>query len=151
MKDKKPSLVVGTFIISPKKRLLLVKNPKWGNQWMIPGGHVEMGETLFETAKREAFEEVGVKVKPLGVLAIAEDPFPKGFLGGKKHFLYVEMICSSKDERVKMDGIEAVDYRWFPIKEALKSISHPLMKRVLKTYLKYTKKGDFPFINTDPK
>lgn len=149
--DQKPSLVVGTFIISPKKRLLLVKNPKWGDQWMIPGGHVEMGETLSQTAKREAFEEVGMKIKPLGVLAIGEDPFPKSFRGGKKHFLYVEMICSSKDEKVKMDGIEALDYRWFGIKDALKSVRHPLMKRVLREYLKHAKKGKFAFINTSSK
>lgn len=146
--ELRPSVVVGTFIISRDKKLLLVKNPKWGNQWMIPGGHIEFGETAFEAAKREAFEEVGVRVKPLGILAIGEEAIPKTFKKGKKHFIYLEMICSAKSKKVKMDGREALEYNWFPIDVALEVAKHVLIKRVLREYIKQSKKGKLKFIST---
>ncbi|MDE1845784.1 MAG: NUDIX hydrolase [Candidatus Micrarchaeota archaeon] len=143
--EQKPSVVVGTFIIGRDKKLLLVKNPKWGDQWMIPGGHIEFGESAFDAAKREAMEEVGLKVKPLGILAIGEEALPKTFTR-KKHFIYLEIICSATSKKVKMDGREAINYRWFEIKDAIKYAKHPLIKRVLKEYTKQSKKGKFNFI-----
>jgi 8-oxo-dGTP pyrophosphatase MutT (NUDIX family) len=49
--------------------LILVVQQRNGT-WSLPKGHVEDGEEVFETAKREIFEESGVKdlhfIKPLG-------------------------------------------------------------------------------------
>ena len=42
------------------------------NSWSLPGGSVEDGETLEEAAIREAWEEIGVKVKIGDVAAINE-------------------------------------------------------------------------------
>jgi drug/metabolite transporter (DMT)-like permease/8-oxo-dGTP pyrophosphatase MutT (NUDIX family) len=47
--------------IKSGKEWLMVKN-KFRN-WEFPGGHREGGETLYETAQREAFEEAGVDIK----------------------------------------------------------------------------------------
>lgn len=42
------------------KKILLTYNTK-RKQWVIPGGHIEKGETIFEGLKREIFEETGIK------------------------------------------------------------------------------------------
>lgn len=47
--------------IKEEKKWLMVKNKF--RSWEFPGGHKENNETIFETAKREAFEEAGVKIK----------------------------------------------------------------------------------------
>lgn len=49
--------------IKEDKKWLMVRNKF--RSWEFPGGHKEQGETIFETAKREAFEEAGVDIKNL--------------------------------------------------------------------------------------
>src|SRR3990172_1258980 len=41
-----------------------------GGGWFIPGGHVEQGERLHESAAREVFEETGITVDPDGLLLV---------------------------------------------------------------------------------
>ena len=47
---------------SPQKRIL-------PDVWMAPGGHREFNEGLFECARREVFEETGLKIKNLRIKA----------------------------------------------------------------------------------
>lgn len=47
---------------SPKKRIM-------PDVWMAPGGHREFNEGLFECARREVFEETGLKMKNLRIKA----------------------------------------------------------------------------------
>ena len=58
-------------------RMLLVEHEKHGRRyWLVPGGGVELGETLHESAAREVLEETGfhVEIGPLQVLCEAIDP-----------------------------------------------------------------------------
>lgn len=54
------------------KVLLLHRNTPRLVQWELPGGKTEAGETLEDTARRETFEELGVKVRILGELGGTE-------------------------------------------------------------------------------
>ena len=36
-----------------------------GNRWTVPGGHIELGETVEETLKREIKEEIGLEIEPM--------------------------------------------------------------------------------------
>lgn len=49
-------------IIEIGEKIVLVKrrNPPYG--WALPGGFVDYGETIEDAARREAFEETGLKV-----------------------------------------------------------------------------------------
>lgn len=47
------------------KKVLLMYNKKL-NKWLQPGGHIEGKEIPEETAKRETFEETGIKIKIIG-------------------------------------------------------------------------------------
>ena len=47
------------------KKVLLMYNKKL-NKWLQPGGHIEGKEIPEETAKRETFEETGIKIKIVG-------------------------------------------------------------------------------------
>lgn len=49
--------------IKEDKKWLMVRNKF--RSWEFPGGHKEQNETIFETARREAFEEAGVDIKNL--------------------------------------------------------------------------------------
>ncbi len=59
-----PQIAVGAIVIKDKEVLLVKRNqPPGEGLWAIPGGRVELGETLQEAAEREVGEETGVTVR----------------------------------------------------------------------------------------
>ena len=62
---KRPALAVGAVVFR-EGRVLLVKrgNPPAKGVWAIPGGSVELGETLVQAAQREILEETGIRIQP---------------------------------------------------------------------------------------
>jgi 8-oxo-dGTP diphosphatase len=59
-----PRVGVGAVVIKDNKVLLVRRGiPPSKNLWAIPGGHIELGETLQQTAEREILEETGVVIK----------------------------------------------------------------------------------------
>lgn len=60
----KPVLAVGAVVFKDDK-ILLVKRGRAPakNMWAIPGGKVELGETLKQAAQRELLEETGIRIK----------------------------------------------------------------------------------------
>jgi ADP-ribose pyrophosphatase YjhB (NUDIX family) len=73
MNRKHPMLTVD-IIIQCQGGIVLIerKNPPYG--WAIPGGFVEYGETVEETAKREAKEETSLDVKELRQFHVYSEP-----------------------------------------------------------------------------
>ena len=59
-----PLVGVGAVIIEPG-RVVLVKrgHPPLAGEWSIPGGALEVGETLREAVVREVLEETGIAVE----------------------------------------------------------------------------------------
>ena len=60
-----PIVAVGAIVIH-QERILLIrrgKEPAQG-EWAIPGGRVELGETMREAATRETMEETGISIRP---------------------------------------------------------------------------------------
>jgi ADP-ribose pyrophosphatase YjhB (NUDIX family) len=55
------NLVYGGIFVSPNQKILLVKG-KLSGKWSFPKGHPKEGETEFECATREIFEETGLKM-----------------------------------------------------------------------------------------
>ena len=117
MEQVYPEPVVGLFIFNDEGKLLLVKSPKWEGLYSVPGGHIELGETIEEAAKREAEEEVGLDIKLEKVLMVQDGIYPKHF-SSKKHFVFMECICRSSGD-VRIDNKEIVDFEWIKPEKAL--------------------------------
>lgn len=61
---KQPVIAVGAVIFQDDKVLLVKrKNPPNVEQWAIPGGKVQLGETLQAAAEREILEETGITIR----------------------------------------------------------------------------------------
>lgn len=53
------------------------KGSHGANRWGAPGGNIEAGEKIFDTAKRETFEETGVEIGEITFLGVTFDHFPE--------------------------------------------------------------------------
>ena len=147
--SRRPELTVGAFIVDASGKLLLVKSPKWGGFYSIPGGHVEYGETIFNAVKREAYEEVGLRVKPVRLFMIQEVINPRGFLDKNRHFIFFDILCKPLSKKVRIDNEEIVDYRWVTPHEALQMRLEKYTRNLVKSYvsdLKHRRYGPYLYV-----
>ena len=108
---------VGAVILDGD-RVLLVKRghaPLKG-EWSLPGGMVELGETLEAALVREVLEETGldVAVGPLVEVFDRVERAPDG--GVAYHFVIVDYACFVRAGEVH-HGTDAEDARWVPVAE----------------------------------
>ncbi len=104
-----PSLTADAIIVLPGDRVVLVrrKNPPPG--WAIPGGFVDMGETVEAAAVREAREETGLDVTLTELLGIYSDPRRDP----RSHTASAVYLCRAWGEpRAADDAAEARAFRW---------------------------------------
>jgi nucleoside triphosphatase len=111
-----PEPTVGALIFNEREQLLLVKTHKWNGRYTIPGGHVELGESLTEALKREIREETGLELLQAEFLCYQEFIFNESFWE-KRHFLFFDFICRVKGEVVTLNE-EAQDYVWVDFEQA---------------------------------
>ena len=106
-----PEPTVGALIVDKEGKILLVKSHKWFDKFTLPGGHIELGETMVEAVKREVNEEVGLDVQVGHMLLMQEAIFASEFYK-KRHFIFFDFACRSKDGQAKLDQDELQDYIW---------------------------------------
>jgi len=81
---KTPHLAVDCVVFDAKDRLLLIrrKNPPFQGAWALPGGFVEIGETVENACLRELLEETGIVGAALTLIGVysAPDRDPRGHI-----------------------------------------------------------------------
>jgi len=73
---KTPALTVDCVLFDAKGRLLLIRrgNPPFKGRYALPGGFVDVGETVEDACRRELMEETGVKAGRLELIGVYSDP-----------------------------------------------------------------------------
>ncbi|EOD00126.1 NUDIX domain-containing protein [Caldisalinibacter kiritimatiensis] len=110
-----PEPTVGAIIFNPDKKILLCKSSKWDNNYVIPGGHIELGETMEEALRREVLEETGLKIYDINPIGITESIFSDAY-HQQKHFIFIAYICKTDSYDVTLNE-EAEEYKWVDLKE----------------------------------
>jgi 8-oxo-dGTP diphosphatase len=110
-------------------RLLLLRrsNEPWLGRWDIPGGFCEADEHPLDTARREAFEEVGLDVKITGFLGMWLDRYPNP--ADAEHPVttlnaYYHGVPSDHAEG-RPDPEEAAELAWFKPEDVPEQIAFP--------------------------
>jgi len=107
--------VVGAgAVVLRRDEVVLVRRgrePRLG-EWSIPGGAVELGETLRQAAEREAREETGLEVEAGEVLEVFESITPDVTGKINFHYVVVDFLCDLKSGDLKAGG-DAEEAKWF--------------------------------------
>ena len=71
-----PLLTVDCVALDAQGRVLLIKrgHPPFEGHYALPGGFVDVGETVEEACRRELLEETGVKAGKLTLVGVYSDP-----------------------------------------------------------------------------
>lgn len=118
---KYPKVIVGAFIFNDKGELFLMKGAKWHNKYTVPGGKVEMNETMEEALKREVKEEINLDITDIKLIGLTDGlGLEKIYTKEDNHFIFVDYKAFVKDaENIKLSD-EASDYKWLKLEEWLK-------------------------------
>ena len=111
-----PEPTVGVFIFNPAGELLLLKSHKWPGRYVVPGGHVELGERIEEAAVREAKEETGLDISDLEFILFQEFIHDPSFWK-PRHFIFFDYACRTQSTDVQLND-EAEEYVWVRLEAA---------------------------------
>lgn len=112
-----PHPTVGALIFNPEGKLLLVRSHKFHDKYVVPGGHIEVGEKMTEALIREAKEETGLDIYDPQFIFFQEFIQDESFWQ-KMHFIFFDFACKTDSSEVTLND-EAEAYRWVTLKEAL--------------------------------
>lgn len=114
----RPLVGVGAVIIDSAAgaaRVLLVKRgaPPLKGEWSLPGGLVELGETLRAAAEREAREETGLAVTAGEILDVFDRIIIPPGAGGRPqyHYVLVDFLCRVNGGELRAGG-DAAEVAW---------------------------------------
>jgi 8-oxo-dGTP diphosphatase len=73
---KTPALTTDCVIFDSESRVLLIRrgHEPYAGSYALPGGFVEIGETVESACRREAQEETGIEVDQLRLVGVYSDP-----------------------------------------------------------------------------
>lgn len=135
----RPIVGVGAVIIE-NGRVLLVKRarPPLLGRWSLPGGVVELGETLRAATEREALEETGLEVHAEDVLEVLDRIIPGESGRTQYHYVLVDFLCRTTSGELHAGG-DAADVAWAGWEELGKfGLEEPALS-VIKKGFEYSK------------
>lgn len=139
----RPLIGVGAVIVSENRVVVARRGhePLKG-EWSIPGGVLEIGETLREGAAREALEETGLVVEAGEVLEVLDRIVRDAQGRVQFHYVLVDFLCRPVGGELRAGG-DAEDVRWltageldaFPIADSAAAVLRKGLDRAISASL----------------
>jgi 8-oxo-dGTP diphosphatase len=136
-----PLVGVGGVVIDSDRALLIRRGgPPLEGEWSIPGGMLELGETLEQGVARELAEETGLEVNVLGIIEALERIFPAlpgadGAPGDaarpQYHFVILDYLCEARGGTLRA-GSDAREFAWTREEELAKFSLTTAVTRVIR-------------------
>jgi 8-oxo-dGTP diphosphatase len=132
---QKPEVAVGALVLKDQKVLLVKRNqsPAKG-LWALPGGKINLGETLQQAVVREILEETGISIIP-GPPVFSFDSIHKDNKGDVQyHYVIVDLLAEFKEGELKA-GDDASDVGWFSLEDLGRIQVNKTTKELVLKYL----------------
>jgi 8-oxo-dGTP diphosphatase len=102
---------VVAVIVDEAERVLLTRRaiPPFLDQWVMPGGKIDLGEPILRALHREVQEEVGISVNVEGLVDVFEHLTP-----GTDHFVILYYRCHPVTRTLTPNPAEVAEARWVP-------------------------------------
>ncbi|MGH9568373.1 MAG: NUDIX hydrolase [Candidatus Angelobacter sp.] len=108
----RPIVGVGAVIVKDRHVLLVRRGmPPHQGRWSLPGGAVELGETLRAAAIREALEETGLLVEPGEMLEVVDRIVPGPDGQTQYHYVLIDFCCCVTGGELRA-GDDAAEVVW---------------------------------------
>lgn len=111
---QRPIVGVGAVIVDARaRRVLLVRRgaPPRVGQWSLPGGAVEVGETLRAATEREALEETNLVVDAGELLEVFDRIIPGDDGRIRYHYVLADFLCQVRGGELRAGG-DATEAAW---------------------------------------
>ena len=141
--------ISGYPLVQLKNKILMVV-PTWNTMWELPGGGIELAESISDGIIRECYEETGYKIKllPGAPLYVGEMNFLYTRHHAKKFFHSLIMVYQAKITSKKlnvhiintMDGNEIQKVEWVALNKLNKKNCHPTVYPAIKLLQKVSRR-----------
>ncbi len=124
------------IILDNMNRVLLMHRTD-NDCWCFPGGSVELGESVKETAIREALEETGLSVSDLSIFDVfsGEELYYKYPNGDEVYNVDIVFVTRKYTGDIITENEESKDCKFFSITDLPQNISAPVIP-VVKKFIK---------------
>jgi 8-oxo-dGTP pyrophosphatase MutT (NUDIX family) len=110
--------------------LILLVEPTYKPSWEIPGGIVERDESPKAAARREIFEELGLRVELAALLCV---DWNSALPPGDEALMFIfdgGMLDGEVAERIRLPQQELASWRWVRLEEAQQLARPRLVRRL---------------------
>ena len=112
-----PLVGVGALVMEDDKVLLVKRQTEPGKGlWSIPGGLVELGETILEAAKREVKEETSLDIEIRELIGVFDSMTYDDAGRLRFHYVLIDYLARPKGGSLKGNA-EVADVRWVNVGE----------------------------------
>ncbi|HEX3471941.1 MAG TPA: NUDIX hydrolase [Silvibacterium sp.] len=147
----RPIVGVGAVIIQQDRVLLIERGqaPLKG-EWSLPGGALELGETLEEGIRREVLEETGLVVDPLAIVEVFDRISRDDQDRVQYHYVLVDYLCRVIGGELAC-ATDAADARWATLDElgAIAPFTAEVIQKAFRMTSLYPRTSDLQYSSTD--
>ncbi|MED1466992.1 NUDIX domain-containing protein [Bacillus salipaludis] len=115
-------------IINDKREILLSRNV--GGLWTIPGGTLQLNESVEVCITRIVFENIGLKIKALKLFGVYSGKELINRVDERYHTVAIGYLCTEYEGEITHENVQGIESRFFRLNQLPKEIE-PYIKNKL--------------------